>query len=207
MLKSIDERMDELIRAITEEAQGEAEKLRSEASQREAEIIDAGKQEAEKIRDQILSEVKKESEALKDKKIAQAQNQEKITWLAQREQLITEVLTQVRSRFPELPNRHNYPDILMELMHDAILRLQSQQVILHFDPISRTKIDEHKLQNLALELGVEIVIGEDLKNGLGVVASDPEGHRTLENTFEVRMESQMDVLRAGIYHILMGEEL
>jgi vacuolar-type H+-ATPase subunit E/Vma4 len=53
--------------------------------------------------------------------------------------------------------------------------------------------------------GAAITIGENLPDGVGVVAETTDGHRQLNNTLSNRLHRQQDNLRAAVYHILMGE--
>ncbi len=54
--------------------------------------------------------------------------------------------------------------------------------------------------------GVRLRVGEPLARGTGIVLETPDGHRRYDNTLETRLARMQNILRASVYHILMGEE-
>lgn len=206
MLKSIDERFEDLSRAILEEAQADAEMLRSVAKLKVNVDIEAGQKKAEKIRTEILENAKLEAEQLKEERLAEVSVKAKIDWLEKREKLLEAVFLEVRSRFNNLIESNEYTQALRSLIWDAISQLQSDQVWLHFDSASRRIIDDKTLSELSENLDVEIHIDDDLVDGIGVIAQDAQGHRLFDNTLETRLRRKMENLRSEVYKVLMGEE-
>lgn len=206
MLKSIDERIEDLSRAIIEEAHADAEMLKSVAKLKVNVVLEAGQKQAEKIRTEILENAKLEAELLKEERLAEVAIKAKIEWLEKREELLETVFQTVRLRCNSLLESDEYPQALQGLIMDAVGQLQSNQVWLHLDSASRSLLDEKSLDVISESLGVEMHVGDDLTDGIGVIAKDALGHRIFDNTLETRLNRQMESLRSDVYKILMGEE-
>ena len=206
MLKSIDERIEDLSRAIIEEAHADAEMLKSVAKLKVNVVLEAGQKQAEKIRTEILENAKLEAERLKEERLAEVAIKAKIEWLEKREELLETVFQAVRLRCKSLLESDEYPQALQGLIMDAVGQLQSNQVWLHLDSASRSLLDEKSLDVISQSLGVELHVGDDLTDGIGVIAKDALGHRIFDNTLETRLNRQMESLRSDVYKILMGEE-
>ncbi len=206
MLKSIDERIEDLSRAIIEEAHADAEMLKSVAKLKVNVVLEAGQKQAEKIRTEILENAKLEAERLKEERLAEVAIKAKIEWLEKREELLETVFQAVRLRCKSLLESDEYPQALQGLIMDAVGQLQSNQVWLHLDSASRSLLDEKSLDVISQSLGVEMHVGDDLTDGIGVIAKDAIGHRIFDNTLETRLNRQMESLRSDVYKILMGEE-
>lgn len=206
MLKSIDERIEDLSRAIIEEAHADAEMLKSVAKLKVNVVLEAGQKQAEKIRTEILENAKLEAERLKEERLAEVAIKAKIEWLEKREELLETVFQTVRLRCKSLLESDEYPQALQGLIMDAVGQLQSNQVWLHLDSVSRSLLDEKSLDVISESLGVEMHVGDDLTDSIGVIAKDALGHRIFDNTLETRLNRQMESLRSDVYKILMGEE-
>ena len=206
MLKSIDERIEDLSRAIIEEAHADAEMLKSVAKLKVNVVLEAGQKQAEKIRTEILENAKLEAERLKEERLAEVAIKAKIEWLEKREELLETVFQTVRLRCKSLLESDEYPQALQGLIMDAVGQLQSNQVWLHLDSASRSLLDEKSLDVISESLGVEMHVGDDLTDSIGVIAKDALGHRIFDNTLETRLNRQMESLRSDVYKILMGEE-
>ena len=147
-----------------------------------------------------------EAERLHEERLAEVAIKAKIDWLEKREELLNTVFQTVKLRCKNLLESDAYPQALQGLIIDATRQLQTKQVWLHLDSSSRKLLDEKALAEIGKNLNVEIHLGDDLKDGIGVIAQDEQGHRFFDNTLETRLNRQMESLRSEVYKILMGEE-
>lgn len=205
MLKSLDERITELTRSILDEAKSDVEKIQAEAKQKESEILKRGKLQAEQLHTEILEKARRDAELRKEERLAEITVKARVEAYERREQLLEATFEAVRKRLPRVPDEPGYLDALMDLMREAIQQLQSEKAILRFDAASRKLIGEEAINELGAEFGVALSIGEDLSEGIGVVAQDEKGHRIFENTLEMRLERQIERLRTTVFSILIGE--
>jgi len=205
MLKSLDERITELTRSILDEAKSDVEKIQAEAKQKESEILKRGKLQAEQLHTEILEKARRDAELRKEERLAEITVKARVEAYERREQLLEATFEAVRKRLPRVPDEPGYLDALMDLMREAIQQLQSEKAILRFDAASRKLTGEEAINELGAEFGVELMIGEDLSEDIGVVAQDEKGHRIFENTLEKRLERQMERLRTTVFSILIGE--
>lgn len=207
MLKPIDERIEDFTHAIHGEAEAEAEMLKTEAKAKETEILKQGQLRVERIRAEILEKARMEGERLSEERLAEVNIKAKIEWLEKREKILELVFQTAKSEIINLVNTQEYLKALIGLVTDGIYQVQSQQVVLHVDRASKGLINKDILNDLRSNLGVEIELGDDLQNGIGVVVSDISGHRMFDNTLEARLNRNMENLRSDVYKILMEEEL
>lgn len=205
MLKSLEHRVDDLIYAIEEDSKAEIKKINEETKSKISAILEAGKKEAEQIRAKILEEAASRANALGDEKRAEIQQKAKMQWLEKREKLLSEVFEAARSQFPKLLKSDDYAHAILDLTQEAVLHIQTDKVILHFDASSHSLITENDLSKLASSMNVQIEVGSDLTSGIGVIAQDVEGHRVFDNTLEARLDRMMSSLRSPVFKILMGE--
>jgi vacuolar-type H+-ATPase subunit E/Vma4 len=207
MLKSLDRRIEDLTHAIQEDSRAEINQLKSEARAKEAEILKAGREQAEKIRTAILEAASMKAAALREEKQAEVQLNARMRRLQKREELLSEVFSAARTHLTNTINSPEYKPALFVLTKEALQNLQTNPVILHFDSGSRSLITESDLSELTSSTKLEITMGDDLSSGIGVVAQDTKGHRVFDNTLEARFDRQVVTLRAQVFKILMGEQV
>lgn len=205
MLKSLDGRIQDLTRAIIDDARAEVIQLHTEAKAKETEILTAGEKEADQIRKEILDQAQKESAAYKEKALADIQMQARMLWLERRELLFSKVFDNAKQRLSSLIQTPEYALALKGFVKEAVSNIQATTVRLHFDDFSRGLISDLDLKTIQEELKVKLLIGENIQKGIGVVAETEDGHRHYDNTLEVRLQRQQMGLRSAVYRILMGE--
>jgi len=146
MVKTLDDRIEDLIRTIREDARREIEELRAETDKKEAEILAEGKLRAEKLRSEILEKAKLEALARKEEALAELKLEEKKMMLERREALINEVFESVKDEIPILVNKTDYAQFLPGLVKEAVLNLETDRAVLHFDTVSRGLISEPDIE-------------------------------------------------------------
>jgi len=206
MVKSLDDRIEDLIRTIRDDSRAEIEDLENEAKKRESQIIAKAQMEAEQIRSSIIFNAQVSAKAIKEEVLAESELALKRKYQTRREKLIEQVFDRVRSSLPGLIDRPEYSEALPGLIKESIKRLGTSEAILHLDKRSRDLIDPEQLDAMASSLDIKVTVGDDLSSGFGVIAISPEGHRVIDNTLESRLESQKSQLRMTVFEILMGDK-
>lgn len=207
MLKSLDERLGILTKAILEDAQSDAAKVQEEAQQKADEILRDAKRQAETIRKGILSRVVHDVEILEEEKRSEEKMKAQMLWLSRRQVLLDKVFQEVQKRIPGLVSSPDYAIHLEGLIVEALTNIQSDTVILHFDPQSQQCINDEFIGRIAEKTHLQITIGDPLDTGTGVTAETTDGRRRIDNTLENRLQRQRQQLRANVYHVMMGENV
>jgi V/A-type H+-transporting ATPase subunit E len=207
MLKSLDERFDILTKAIMDDAQSDAAKVRDDAQQKADEIMQDAKEQAEMIRKNVLSRAVQDAETLKEEKLSAEKMNAQMLWLSHREALLDKVFQEAQKRIPGLVSCPDYATYLEGLVKETLTNIQSDTVILHFDAQSQQFIQDEFIERIADETKIHITVGDLLETGTGVTAETTDGHRQYDNTLETRLVRQQQQLRASVYHVMMGENV
>ncbi len=206
MVRPISERINDLLRVIQDESRSEVDKLMAGARSTEAEILDSGARQADELRSEIIGKAKSDAYTRKEEALAEAAGKARMEWLKKREELISEVFENARKRINSFVEDPRYADALPALVKEAVTQLDTENVVLHFDQRSRELLREEDLRQIATETHAKLSVGDDISEGIGVIAEFPDGHRFFNNTLELRLERQMTKRRAGVLDILMGRD-
>lgn len=205
-IKSLDERIEDLIRTIEDDAHTEIEAIKVHTTQNEAEILAEGERHAKTLRESIIG--KAQQDALKRKEELKAENllSQKKVYLDQREILLHAVFDEVDKSLEKVLHTVAYRKALQEMIKEALANLETSDAIIHLDAYSRSLITTNAIKAIGDTLQMKVSIGEDLKRGFGVLATDLDVKRQYENTLQARLNRKKKFLRSDIYRFLMGEE-
>ena len=205
MKNNIDESIQELSRAVMNEAKTNAEKIKAEAIEKAALIQQEAQNKADMEREQKIALAKKEAAGIKKQQIASMKLKAQMLWIDRREKMLDNVFVAARERIVNITQWSNYEEIVVQLVKEAVENLQSTEVKVFADAKTLSLLTEKKLQQIAKEMDYKLVLGGELTQGTGVVAETMDGHRQFDNTFEARLDHLQDSLRAPVYHVLLGE--
>jgi V/A-type H+-transporting ATPase subunit E len=205
-MRSEEENLQALSRAVQETAHDEAERILAEAKSKAEEIRRHGREEAEAKRKDILDRAARDSEHLRSQAVATARLQARKRELEHRDRLLEGIFAEVRSRIPTLAKRPDYESIVLRLVGEAADHLASDSLRIRADERTRRILTEARLASLSQKTGVKISAGPKLEQGTGVVAETEDGHRRYDNTLETRLQRMQSGLRSAAYRILTGEE-
>jgi len=206
-MKSVEERMQLLSRAVLNDAHAEAEQVLEAAQARADAIRERAQEQAQAEREEILERAKREAERVRSGCVASAQLDARKLGLERREKLLDQVFDAVRQRLPTIQQWTDYDQIVRELTREAVGRLGSDAVRIRADERALRALADGTLVELSEELGVQLRL-EKLSDGrTGIVAETIDGHRRYDNTLQARLDRWQDALRAPVYRLLMGESL
>ncbi|MEK6754326.1 MAG: V-type ATP synthase subunit E family protein [Chloroflexota bacterium] len=201
-MKSVEEDIELLARAIMTEAREEAEQLHAEAKEKAEAIRKRAQEQAESERKAILARAKEDADRLRSQSSATSQLKARSVQLDQREKILNEVFEKARERFGSVKERADYGAIVTMLAREALTQLQVKEAEVRVDESAQKTL---KLDELSTELNGKFTFGKKLEEGAGVMVSAAGGKLQYDNTLETRLNRLQGSLRSSIYKALMGE--
>ncbi len=204
-MKTEDPNIAALSRVVLRDANGDSERVITEAKKKADAISQHAQEEAASLRAEILEQARREAERIQSEHMATAQLKARMLELEQREKLLDEVYKAAQGQLHGLQQKANYEQIARRLLQEALLQLGVKQAQVYIDPVTREFLTDEALANVSKETGVEVQVGASLEQGMGVIVETLDGHQRYDNTFEARLRRMWDALRSPVYHLLMGE--
>ncbi len=206
-MKSIDENIDSLSRAIMTEARSEADHVVADAKAKADATRQQAQQQAEEARKEILDRATQEAARIRSQKIAATQLKARTAQLDSREKLLDKVYKTALQELPSVQQWTDYEEIARSLLREAIQQLKVNEVQVRADRQTMPHFSEQFLQDLSNELKVQITVGEPLSQGTGVIVDASNGRLQFDNTLETRLQRMWNAMRSQVNHLLMGEAL
>jgi vacuolar-type H+-ATPase subunit E/Vma4 len=206
-MKSLEENIDALSRAVLSEARGEADQVLADAQAKADAARQQAREQAERERKEILDRARQDAERIRGQKIAATQLKARTMQLSSREKLLNKVYEKAVQELPTLQQWTDYEDIAKTLLREALSQLRADEVLVRGDPKTMSYFSDRFLDELAKEMNKKITRGEPLTRGIGVVVETTNGHMQYDNTLETRLQRMWNTTRAPIHHLLMGEKL
>jgi vacuolar-type H+-ATPase subunit E/Vma4 len=204
-MKSMDESVKALSRAVWGEARAEAEQILADAKAKADVALQRAQEQAAAEREEILKRAQQEVEHIRSQAIAAAQLRARTLQLERREKLLDRVFDTARQRLPSIQQWADYDQIVCQLIKEAMAHLGADAARIRADEQTWALLSEDVLSELSKELGVQLQLGTPLEHGIGIIAETVDGRRQYDNTLEARLSRQQDTLRAPVYRLLMGE--
>jgi vacuolar-type H+-ATPase subunit E/Vma4 len=196
-----------LSRAILDETKAEAERIVSTASASAHETAEAAQEQALEAGSQVAVAADVEIAHLEQQSLALAQLDAQRLRLEHRERLIERVFSLASERLDSLRDSPEYGDLLRRLIIDGVDRLgQPEEVIVR---VAERDGDRLAAGTLAEVEGtwqgrVQLVAGQPIGIGSGVVVETADGHRRCDNSLSTRLSREKQKLRTEISHLLLG---
>ena len=206
-MRSLEENIEALSHAMLNEAKAEAEQIMADAKAKTDAIRKRTQDQVEAERKEILDRAHLEAERLRSQVIATTQMNARTDELAHREKLLEKVFTASRQQLPSVEQWSDYETIALRLVREAIAQLKAKDVKIRADQHTQALLTESVRADLARELSVNLVIGNPLERGTGVIVETADGHLQYDNTLETRLNRLLNTLRSPVYRILIGEPL
>ncbi len=206
-MRSVDENIEALSRAVLNEARSQAEQTLNKAREKAGAIRERAHRQAAAERKEILEHAAQEAERIRAQAVAAAQLEARNLRLEQREKLLNSVFEAARQQLPTIPHWKDYDQIAADLLREAVSHLGASQVQVRADEITRELLTERMLVDISEELQAELRLGEVLERGMGVMVETADKHLRYDNTLGTRLSRMQNSLRARVYQILTGESL
>lgn len=206
-MKSSEENIKVLSRAVLSDAREDAEQALNEAKAKAEEVRQIAREKAKAERSKILEQANREAERVRGQTMAVAQLKARTLELAQREKLLDNVFSDARQKLSPMQQDSDYEQVAERLLREALGQLKANTARVRADKTTLGIFTTKLLNGISQELNVEIQIGEPLEHGTGVIVETLDGHRQFDNTLETRLKRIQEALRTPVFHILMGETL
>jgi vacuolar-type H+-ATPase subunit E/Vma4 len=203
-MKTVEQDIELLARAIMVEAREEAERLHTEAKEKAEAIRKRAQQEAEAERQAILARAKEDADRLRSQSSATSQLKARSMQLEQREIILNEVFEEARRQLGSVTAHPDYAAIAMMMAREALTQLKATEAEVKADETTKRAL---KLDELSRELNGKFAFGENLEEGTGVVVNAAGGKLHYDNTLETRLSRMQGSLRSSVYKVLMGEKV
>jgi V/A-type H+/Na+-transporting ATPase subunit E len=206
-MRSAEENIESLSRAMISEAKSEAEQITASAQAKAEEIRQRARQQAEAEKAEILGRARQEADRLRGQVVATTQMKARTLELEHREKLLDGVFNEARKQLASIEQWSDYNKIAHKLLQEAVQQLGGGKIQVSADEKTQQALDKEGLEQLSKELGIEIILGKPLSQGLGVTSETADGHLQYDNTLETRLDRLQNSLRSPVYRILIGESL
>lgn len=203
-MKSEEEDIELLARAIMTEARDEAERLQLEAREKADAIRRRAQEQAQAERKAILDQAKQDADRLRSQSSATSLLKSRSAQLEKREKVLNDVFDEVRKQLKTVTKRPDYSTIAAMLTREALTQLKVTEAEVQTDESTQKVL---KLDELSKELNGRFSFGRKLEEGTGVVVSAASGKLYYDNTLETRLNRLQGALRSSVYKVLMGEKV
>jgi vacuolar-type H+-ATPase subunit E/Vma4 len=206
-MKSVEENIELLERAVLNEARAEAEQILAEAQTRADAIRQRAQKQAAAERAEVLQHAAQEADRLRSQAIATTQLKARTMQLDHREKLLEKIFKDAREQLPTVEQWSNYNQIAVHLLREALVQLAVKKINIRADESTGKLLNEKVLGEIGADLKLELRLTHPLEKGTGVIVETHDGHLHFDNTLETRLNRLQNLLRAPVYHLLMGETL
>ena len=206
-MRSLDENIEALSRAMLSEAKAEADQIMADAQAKADAIRQRAQEQAAAERAEILDKARQEADRLRGQVIATTQMKARTMELEHREKLLDKVFATSRQQLTSVEQRTDYNVIAQRLVREALTQLKSEKVKIKLDARTQNLVSMELLEGISKELKTKVELGKPLEVGTGVVAETADGHLQFDNTLETRLARLQNSLRSPVYQILIGETI
>lgn len=206
-MRSLDENIESLSRAVLSEASAEAEHIVADARAKADAIRQRAQEQAAAERAEIVDRAKQEASRLRGQTVATSQMRARTMELEHREKMLDTVFSNAREQLTSIQTWSDYGQICQRLLREALTQLKAENVVVRADNKSITFLTGPVLADLEKQLNVHLTVGEPITDRIGVSVETTDGHLHYDNTLETRLSRLQNNLRSPVYHLLIGESL
>lgn len=203
---SLPQQVETLSAYIRNVSSTEVSELQRQSKEEIEKALEQGDDRIEQIRTDIIETMKVKAEQAEIEAEAEFLRKQKIDWLQKREERLEKLFQHITSDFQEFTFTQAYAARLIDLVNEAIEKMQNDSIVLRFDQRSDQLITTEQLEEIASRKGLKIIRGEILKDVHGVVAESSNGRFSFDNTLEGRMERKRPELRVLASRLLFEED-
>ncbi|MGB8220042.1 MAG: V-type ATP synthase subunit E [Methanoregula sp.] len=190
---------ENLLKSVEESALEKERELQKNAKKQADAIRFAAKEQAEKIQELTIKEAETSAAIERNKQLFLAKGAIKEQALKSREKVFEAAFEAAGQQLSRLRQDDTYPAVFRRLAEETASAMGETPFVVHIDPR-----DLDLCKNTLAVLKISCEIRADLECMGGLVASSPDGHITISNTIESRLERVREHKRLEIYAVLAG---
>lgn len=190
--------IEDILRALEEQAQADIDAVLSEAREHSALIVRQAEEEAALVRQTYEQQVERVARGEAAKIVNAARLEAKMAVSSVRGEGVDHVFETARERLGQLRTSPEYPELFARLMAEA-LEGASGDVVVHVDPA-----DEAAASDLVARHAPGARVVADLSSAGGVVVESEGGRIVRRNTLEDRLDRARQYLQADVAKVLFA---
>ena len=199
------ESLEKLHNRILSDARLKADQVLKEANEKAKQVLDTAQQEAHKDAEEIIARARIEADAVSRGILSSKLRANRLKVLDEKNRIVEDVMRSVEDRLSSIAGSDQFSDTLKRLVTEAVEAIGSDDAIVRvgFKQASKKNLDD---LGRSLPRGSKFVIDDHPIEGLGgVIASDPQGKVTFNNSFKARLERLDTQLLTLISSTIFGE--
>jgi len=198
--------LSSIAKEILEDAGKEAENILRRAEAQARRILEEAEKEAEEKYRLIMREGEDKIRIKEQQMITLFEVEVKNRLLQAKEELVEEAFERALNRLREYVLTEDYWECLLKLIAEAGRQINSEKLIVELNKRDHQKLTEKDLHELSEKIGVKLEKSEKVIDCIGgVIVKSFDGKVVVDNTFENRLRTLKNSLRAKIADILFEE--
>ncbi|MGB9759201.1 MAG: V-type ATP synthase subunit E [Thermoproteota archaeon] len=200
---SISEATKSMAELVLNRAKEQREAIIREAEKKAKEIVDEARKEAEERKAKLIEQGKRELDRLKEQEIVKIKMEFKKRLYSYEWSLISSLISRSVSIIERIRDqKENYSKYLLTSLTNALNLINDEEVVVHVD-----KRDLNIVEDLikTIQTSKKIKIVPDITTAGGVVVTSKDGLREINETVEARLKLKNQVIREKLYNFLFGD--
>jgi len=202
---------------ITEKIEAKASKQIQEILKKQEEAINQIKKETEEkikeLRERILKEAKNKAEGIFQRERSKYELEYKLKLSKFRDELVETVIEKAKDEIKKQLETERYIKSLEDLIISAAITLKEPELVIYVREDDKKKLStsflnkiKEKIKN-EYNLDVKLSVADKFINCLGgVVIETPDGKLKINNTYDAKLERQINEIRNKIASLIVQAE-
>ena len=199
------ESLEKLHNRILSDARLKAAGIVEQAEEQAKQILEESQAQAQRDANDILSKASLEAESIRRSILSSRIRANRLRILEEKNKIVQSVLKSVEQRLSDIARSDQFESTLKRLVLEAIEAVGADNAIVK---VGFRNAERKSLQSLGQTVakGTKFLAEETAIDELGgVIASDPEGKMSFNNSFKARIERLDNQLRTTISSTIFGE--
>jgi len=199
------ESLEKLHNRILSDARLKAAGIVEQAEEKSKQILDESRAQAQRDASEILSRASLEAENIRRSILSSRIRANRLRILEEKNKIVQSVLKSVEQRLSDIAGTDQFESTLKRLVLEAVQAVGTDNALVR---VGFRNAEKKGLQSLGQSLpkGTKLLADETAIDELGgVIASDPEGKMSFNNSFKARIERLDNQLRTTISSTIFGE--